>query len=130
MASVLDRPDRIVISTSVHQAGKTSKCGPEKIKKLTQDVWKEEHCASVSSSCREPWDILIGGECAAETVLPGLVGPLPAGNSDGTLFCSPSTLGDLACGSDLRIQREELPILVLTTYLGLEAMVHLPELLI
>ena len=39
----MDRPDRIVISTSVHQAGKTSKCGPEKIKKLTQDVWKEEY---------------------------------------------------------------------------------------
>lgn len=45
-------------------------------------------------------------------------------------FCSPSTLSDLACSFDFRIQREELPILVLTTYLGLEAMVHLPEFLI
>ena len=80
MASVLDRPDRIVISTSVHQAGKTSKCGPEKIKKLTQDVWKGEYCAPVRWSGREAWDILIGGECAAETVLPWLVGPCPAGS--------------------------------------------------
>lgn len=86
MASVLDRPDRIVISTSVHQAGKTSKCGPEKIKKLTQDVWKGEYCAPVRWSGREAWDILIGGECAAETVLPWLVGPCPAGSSQEALF--------------------------------------------
>jgi len=86
VASVLDRPDRIVISTSVHQAGKTSKCGPEKIKKLTQDVWKGEYCAPVRWSGREPSDILIGGECAAETVLPGLAGPCPAGNSQEALF--------------------------------------------
>lgn len=89
MASVLDRADRTVISTLVHQSGKTSKCGPEKIKKLTQDVWKGGYCASVCSSCREPWDILIGGGCVREMVLFGHAGPLPAGNGDGTPFILP-----------------------------------------
>lgn len=86
MASVLDRADRNVISTLVHQSGKTSKYGPEKIKKLTQDVWKEEYCASVSLSCREPWDILIGGEHAEGMALLEPAGPLPAGNGNTTPF--------------------------------------------
>lgn len=89
MASVLDRADRIVISTLVHQSGKTSKCGPEKIKELTQDVWKGDYCASVYLSCGEPWDILIGGGCVGEMMLLGHAGPLPAGNGNGTPFILP-----------------------------------------
>lgn len=86
MASVLDRADRTIISTFVHQSGKTSKYGPEKIKKLTQDVWKEEYWAPVGGSCGEPWDVSIGGECAAEMVLLGPPGPLPAGKGNGASF--------------------------------------------
>lgn len=93
MASVLDRANRIVISTLVHQSGKTSKCGPEKIKKLTQDVWKGEYCAPVCLSCREPWDILIGGGCAGEMMLFGHAGPLPAGNGNGTFILLLQWLG-------------------------------------
>lgn len=37
-----------------------------------------------------------------------------------------SLYSDLACSFELRIRGEELPILVLTTYLGLEAMAQLP----
>lgn len=86
MASVLDIVDWIVILTSIHQFGKTSKCGPEKIKTLTQDVWEGECCGSVHLGCGEPWDVLTGGECAGEMMLLGFVGHLPAGNGNGISF--------------------------------------------
>lgn len=60
-----------------------------KNKKLTQDVWKRKYCASVYSSCRELWDILIGGGCVGEMMLLGHAGPFPAGNGNGTPFILP-----------------------------------------
>lgn len=54
-------------------------------------------------------------------------GALSSWQQPGGSFYSLSTLGDLAGGFDFRIQGEELWILVFTTYLELEAMVHLPE---
>lgn len=130
MASVLDRANGIVISTLVHQSGKTSKCGPAKIRKLTQDVWKGEYCASVSSNCGESWDILIGGEHAGEMVLLGLWGCRAASSWQWRWdsFCSHSALRDSVCSFDFRIQGEELPILAFTTNLGLEVIVSLPYL--
>ena len=54
-------------------------------------------------------------------------GALASWQQPGGSFCSLSTLGDLAGGFDFRIQGEKLWISVFTTYLELEAMVHLPE---
>lgn len=86
----------------------TSKYRPEKILKINPRRLERR----VLCLCQlEPWDILTGGGRAGERGR----GASPSWQCGGAPFVLISTLGDLAHGFEFRI-REELPVLVLTTY--------------
>lgn len=80
MASALDRAERTVISTLVHQSGKTSKYRPEKKKEINPRRLERR---TLSLELGEPWDAEIGGDCAGGEVLLGPAGPRPVGSGDG-----------------------------------------------